>query len=593
MNYGIIIFVIICIVGAAIAAWSSGSGKLNIKATKVGDGQYGASRWATQKEISKEFKIVYFTPDKWRNGQIPNTLVEGTVLGYIESSSKFSRQARIDTSDSHTMIISAPGGGKTTSVLYPNLEYACACGMSFLATDTKGDVYKNYAGISEKYYSYNPYVIDLSNPTKSHGYNMIRLVNKYTDLYNSTGKLMYKSRAEKYAKITANSIVRTKGFDGGGQNSFFYDAAEGLIASIILLLSECCPDNERHIVSVFKLVQELMEIDPATVVTSEQGVKAPPPKNYYHSLIKLLPDTHKAKWLAGAALNTSQQSMSSVMSTAMSRMLSFIDSELEQIICFDTQVDAEEFCNNKTSVFIVFPENDTPKQFLVSLFIKQFYNECIEIANNNNNRLDKRVMFYEDEYGTMLGINDAEKMFSAGRSRNIIQMPMIQAFSQLNKNYGKDDADTIKDCCTNILFSWLAPLSKTADELSKSLGNETVRSGSVSRSPGKSTYTTNYQMSGKLLLASDEIKTLPKGEWILNKTGMHPMHTQFVDLKKWGIKLDTPYDIEEKAERTVHYASRDTLMEAVKCKYNKIEKSEESDIYADKKVYKTLSSDFL
>lgn len=31
-----------------------------------------------------------------------------------------------------------------------------------------------------------------------------------------------------------------------------------------------------------------------------------------------LPDTHKAKWFAGAALNTAEQSMQSVLSTALS-----------------------------------------------------------------------------------------------------------------------------------------------------------------------------------------------------------------------------------------------------------------------------------
>ncbi len=38
----------------------------------------------------------------------------------------------------------------------------------------------------------------------------------------------------------------------------FYDAAEGLLASVILLLAEFGDKNERHIVSVFKLIQDLL-----------------------------------------------------------------------------------------------------------------------------------------------------------------------------------------------------------------------------------------------------------------------------------------------------------------------------------------------
>lgn len=79
-------------------------------------------------------------------------------------------------------------------------------------------------------------------------------------------------------------------------------------------------------------------------------------KNKFQALVEPLPDEHKAKWFAGAALNTSEQSMSSVMSTALSRLNSFLDSELEQILCFDTEIDAEEFCNQKSAIFLIMPE---------------------------------------------------------------------------------------------------------------------------------------------------------------------------------------------------------------------------------------------
>ena len=54
--------------------------------------------------------------------------------------------------------------------------------MSFSTTDTKGDLYRNYAGIAKKYYGYHTAVIDLRNPTRSDGDNMLHLVNKYMDV---------------------------------------------------------------------------------------------------------------------------------------------------------------------------------------------------------------------------------------------------------------------------------------------------------------------------------------------------------------------------------------------------------------------------
>ena len=49
---------------------------------------------------------------------------------------------------------------KTAFWLYPCIEYACASGMSFLSTDTKGDVMRNYGNIA-KDYGYKVSIIDL------------------------------------------------------------------------------------------------------------------------------------------------------------------------------------------------------------------------------------------------------------------------------------------------------------------------------------------------------------------------------------------------------------------------------------------------
>ena len=80
-------------------------------------------------------------------------------------------------------------------------------------------------------------------------------------------------------------------------------------------------------------------------------------------LIDKLPSEHKARWFAGAALNSSDQAMASVMSTALSRLNSFIDPELEQILCFDTSIDVEEFCSHKSAIYLVLPEEDATKSF--------------------------------------------------------------------------------------------------------------------------------------------------------------------------------------------------------------------------------------
>ena len=61
---------------------------------------------------------------------------QGLILG--SEGKKDNVTALVDTDDIHCLMIGASGVGKTAFFLYPNLEYACASGMSYLALDTKG-----------------------------------------------------------------------------------------------------------------------------------------------------------------------------------------------------------------------------------------------------------------------------------------------------------------------------------------------------------------------------------------------------------------------------------------------------------------------
>ena len=86
-------------------------------------------------------------------------------------------------------------------------------------------------------------MIDLRNPTRSDGSNLLTLINRYMDIAREhPDNLAARAKAEKYAKILAKTIVNPGGDDQDrGQNAFFYDAAEGLLTSVILLLAEYIP----------------------------------------------------------------------------------------------------------------------------------------------------------------------------------------------------------------------------------------------------------------------------------------------------------------------------------------------------------------
>ena len=240
-------FILICggllVFLLAVSFFSQRYSLNNIKSKTVGDGQHGTARWATPKEITRTYHVVPFRPRRWRKGMnLPKE--QGVILGSMggakkkrpdqtarlpgrvleklrrpaaprrepkrmKQEKKRSRvkdfieeqqdiRALVDSDDIHCLMIGASGVGKTAYFLYPNLEYACACGMSFLALDTKGDLARNYGKIASHYYNFKVSVIDLRNPTRSDGFSFLTLVNHYMDKArkNTTGKEV-KYNAEK------------------------------------------------------------------------------------------------------------------------------------------------------------------------------------------------------------------------------------------------------------------------------------------------------------------------------------------------------------------------------------------------------------
>ena len=561
----------------AIAGFSNRGSLDSIKSKDVGDGQHGTARWATPAEVRKTFRFVPFQPALWRKGeQLPDA--QGLVLGCvgkIPAPPEFSLlgktvhplipeklwkhggiRALVDCDDIHCLMIGASGVGKTAYFLYPNLEYACASGMSFFASDTKGDLARNYGAIARDCYGYQVAVVDLRNPTRSDGYNLLTLINHYMDVCRrEPANLAARAKSEKYAKILSKIIINPDG-ENFAQNQYFYDAAEGVLTAVILLLAEYLPpkrihgklQERRHIVSVFKLVQELLA--PSIL----------PGKNEFQLLMDRLPEEHKAKWFSGSALTAAEQSMASVMSTVLSRLNTFLDSELEQVLCFDSAMDAESFAAKKSAIFLILPEEDTTKNFMAVLMIQTLSRELFSVADEHDGKLPSRVVFFCDELGTMPAF-DILPLFSAGRSRRLTLVPIIQSLAQLEKNYGKEGAEILTDNCQDTIFGGFAPNSQTAEVLSKALGSRTVMSGSISR--GKNDSSQSLQMIERPLMTPDELKSIPKGHFIVMKTGTHPMRTRLRLFLEWGITFGETYQVPQRAARKVYYANKAELTNAI------------------------------
>ncbi len=115
------------------------------------------------------------------------------------------------------------------------------------------------------------------------------------------------------------------------------------------------------------------------------------------------------------------------------------------------------------------------------------------------------------------------------------------------------------------IFGGFAPNSQTAEVLSKALGNQTVQSGYISKA--KDGVNQSLQMVSRPLMSPDELKAIPKGSFIVMKTGTNPMRTRLRLFLDWGITFGKAYQTREHGQRKVYYADRKELEDAIREKY--------------------------
>ena len=518
-----------------------------ISATRVGNGQHGTARWASKEEKIKQYPEVQ--PGYERQ---PGFVIER------ESKRKY---WKIDTSDQNLLLISPPGGGKTKRVFIPTILYNGAVnrktkgkGASMLILDCKGEELSTCGRQLEKD-GYRVLYLDFRYPLKSFKVNLMNTVNEEIDKYKSESdqskKILHYARAERYAKILSASIVKNvdvKGISDSGQ--FFNETSEGLITALILLVSEYGEKNQRHIISVFKLLIELNGLTEDSTETVQ--------KNRLEELLKYV-DNDRIMNFAGPSMKADVRTSMNIFSSALGKLVSFIDAELEQMVCEQSpEINDIDFIKEPTAIFLVVPDENTTRHFFASLFIRYLMNDLIEQANENpSGELSRQVLCLWDEFGNMPPIKDIDVLFTAVRSRGIRFMIALQSYAQLEKNYDSKMAKILRDACQITMFSYMSPSSRsTAEELSKTLDTMTVQSGSISAGSRTST---NLNMIARPLMTPGEIIGMPKGTFVVMKGGCLPVKVK-LDLYWNYIKKLEPFTRNNQVELSnVSYLTSDEI----------------------------------
>lgn len=545
----LMVTVVLLLAGAAgILIWSwLSAGPINVKDVTAGHGQHGKSRWMNDTEKSG---IFLFVP---RGKETEPAFVYDFQNGHWLA----------DTSEHNVMLLAPPGGGKTTRIIIPTIRYNLAVnqnthgrGASMVILDCKGELYRKNASLLQAA-GYKTPALDLRNIMKSSRYNLLANVNAAIDEYRGAADKLDKARAygraERYAKVVASQLIDSDAADVKSESSdYFNETARGLITGVILLVSEFAPPQQRHIISVFNLILEMNgQIQGA-------GGFGQPQKTKMEELLEKIDDP-RIRYYTGPATSADMRTSMNVFSSALGKLVKFIDAELEQLLIgHDREFDARRFIHDPTALFVISPDENTTRHFIGSLLVRNIMNDVIGIAENEcGGVLPRKLLLLLDEFGQQPPIPDYDALSAAIRSRGGRIMIALQDFAQLQKHYSKTKAEILRGTNQTILTSFVAPAAlSTAEAISKILGNETILTGSNSTQNGKTSSTKS--LVGRPLMSPSDLIAMPAGEFIVIRGSAHPL--KIVPPGYWLYLPDASEpQRQELAYRDVQVADADTL----------------------------------
>lgn len=444
----------------------------------------GYSRWLKEKEMKKAYKV-------FRVGVKDETASAGGIVLINDGKNMW-----VDDGEYHTLVIGVTGSGKTSAVVDPLTYSLVKHGESMVFTDPKGEIYKDHAELL-KARGYKIVVLNFRDPQMGNAWNPLTLPYK---LYKE-GNV---DKAIELVDDVANNIVKDK----QAQDPFWQNSSADYFAGCALGLLEDAKEEEVNLNSIGYMT---------TVGEEKFGAGSTYIKEYF----TMKGEQSSAYTFASNTINSPTETKGGILSTFRQKIRIFSSREnLSEMLSY-SDFNMRDIGREKTAVFMIIHDEKTTYHALATIFIKQCYETLISVAQENGGKLPVRTNFILDEFANMPALKDVTTMVTAARSRLIRFTFIIQNFAQLNDVYGKDDAETIRSNCGNLIYILTTELA-ALEEISKLCGE--VKSKKDDKTE-----------SHPLVTISD-LQKMKMNEVIILRNRQHPFKTRLVQAYTvdWG-----------------------------------------------------------
>ena len=456
----------------------------------------GYSRWAKEKEIKEELEKVEIKQENAKAAGVPLILNENEMW--------------VDNSEYHSLVIGATGSGKTQTVILPLVHSLAKAKESMIITDPKGEIYEKTSNMLRSR-GYQILLLNFRDPQNGNAWNPMSLPYQ-----------MYKSGNQDKAIELLDDLALNILYDESNQNAdpFWEKTSADYFSGVALGLFEDAKEEEININS----------ISLATTVGEEKFGGSTYIKEYFAAK-----DPGSAAAInASSTIMAPTETKGSILSVFKQKVKLFASRDNLSEMLSHSDIDLASIGEKPTAVFIVIQDEKKTYHSLVTILLKQIYETLIGVAQEHGGKLPVRTNFLLDEFANMPPLKDVTTMITAARSRHIRFTMIIQNFAQLDQVYGKENAETIRGNCGNIIYLITTEL-KALEEISKMCGE--VKSKKDEKTA-----------STPLVTVSD-LQRMKQFEVIILRMRKQPFKTKFTPYFKldWGHKYpQAEYPVREK-----------------------------------------------
>lgn len=376
------------------------------------------ARWSTKEELLKVLKEIDINSSIQKSG-IP--------MGYDKD------KIYIKDDNSHTLVIGAPGSGKTQAVMLPQVKLAIKANESFFVNDVKGEILEKVGGELKKQ-NYNIIVLDYANLERGNHYNILDFPYY---LYTNNNKDKTIQMLEEIGFYLLHDSNDTS-------DVFWENTAIEYFIGLVLYLFDHAKKEEINLNSVFALSSQINDNNEKVIDSLDKN------SSTYQYLSNTL--TAPSETRPGIVLTFSQRIKRFITKENLSSMMSISDFDITNI------------GKEKTAIFVISGISNYANT-LISILLEQIF-YSIQMYGNKDNRFNLII----DEFDSLMPIKDFYGKLNYTRGINIRVTAFIKNLTNLNNIYGNKNKDLIRMCFDNIIYL-LANDLYTLEEVSRLCGD--------------------------------------------------------------------------------------------------------------------------